>query len=109
MGIGLGSTQVGGAGMREIGSYRTDGSDGAGPADTWSAKTPQIDANGDFYLYGNDIARGLDIYKFSASATPSATKGRWMTPAQAATSLSARPQVGLSRDTAFFCLLPPQS
>jgi hypothetical protein len=107
MGIALGSTQVDGAGMREIGSYRTDGSDGAGPADTWSAKTPRIDANGDFYLYGNDIARGLDIYKFSASAAPSARGGRWMTPAQAATFLSARPRVGLSRDTAFFCLLPP--
>ncbi len=107
MGIGLGSTQVDDAGMREIGSYRTDGSDGAGAADTWSAKTPRIDANGDFYLYGNDIARGLDVYKFTASAAPSARLGRWMTPAQAATFLSARPKVGLSRDTAFFCLLPP--
>ena len=29
-----------------------------------------------------------------------------MTPAQAATFLSARPKVGLSQDTAFFCLLP---
>ena len=30
-----------------------------------------------------------------------------MTPAQAATFLSARPRVGLTQDTAFFCLLPP--
>ena len=29
-----------------------------------------------------------------------------MTPKQAATFLSVRPKVGLSRDTAFFCLLP---
>jgi hypothetical protein len=29
-----------------------------------------------------------------------------MTPAQAATYLSKRPKVALSKDTAFFCLLP---
>ena len=45
--------------MKEIGYYRMP------DADTWSAKTPEIDpATGDFYLFGNDIARGLDIYHF---------------------------------------------
>jgi len=106
-GIALGSTSIDGAGMKEIGYYRTENADGAGPADTWSAKTPEIEADGSFYLYGNDISRGLDIYRFSGGLPPAPAAGRWMTPRQAATFLSARPKVGLSKDTAFFCLLPP--
>jgi hypothetical protein len=75
-GIGLGGVQVSG-GMKEIASYRfPDG-------DTWAFKTPRIEASGDFYVYGNDVARGLDIYRFSAAATPSKTPGRWLKPAEA--------------------------
>ena len=63
-GISLGSSQLTGEGMKEIGYYRMP------DADTWSAKTPQIDRKtGDFYLFGNDIARGLDIYRFDGGGS----------------------------------------
>jgi hypothetical protein len=76
-GISLGGVQLAGAGMKEVASYRfPDG-------DTWAAKTPRIEPNGDFYLYGNDVARGLDVYRYDASAAASKRAGRWLTPAEA--------------------------
>ena len=107
MGISLGdSTSVGGPGMREIGYYRTENGDGAGFADSWSAKTPTISRTRDFYLYGNDISRGLDIYKFSNARARSQRGGRWMSPQEAQALNATRPKVALGADTAFFCLLP---
>ena len=71
MGVSLGdSTMVAAPGMREIGYYRVENGDGAGFADSWSFKTPRVSRTGDFYLYGNDIARGLDVYRFSGSREP---------------------------------------
>ncbi len=95
-GIGLGDTALVGSPMKEIGSFYFPNSD------TWSAKTPKIQGNGDFYLYGNDVNRGLDIYKFSAKGKPSQAQGRWMTPKekQAASSTS------MTADYKPFCLLP---
>jgi LVIVD repeat len=89
-----------GSGMKEVGKYRIQG------ADTWSAKTPEIAPNGDFYLFGNDIARGLDIYKFTASAEPSDTPGTWLGGVEARTRLATRPKVQLKagRD-ALFCIV----
>ncbi|MDQ4006200.1 MAG: hypothetical protein M3135_07890 [Actinomycetota bacterium] len=66
-----------GMGMREIGYHYFENSD------TWSAKTNRIEADGSFYLYGNDLARGLDIYRFDGTAERSANPGRWMTPEEA--------------------------
>jgi hypothetical protein len=107
MGVSLGdSTQVGGPGMREIGYYRAENGDGAGYADSWSFKTPKVSRTGDFYLYGNDISRGLDVYKFSNARARSQRSGRWMSPAEAKVALAGQPKVALSGDTAFFCLLP---
>jgi hypothetical protein len=63
-----------GAGMREIGYYTMP------DADTWSAKTNRIEADGSFYLYGNDINRGLDVYRFDAKAPQSGAGGTWLTP-----------------------------
>jgi hypothetical protein len=63
-----------GQGMVEIGHYRTPN------ADTWSAKTPFIDSrSGDFWLYGDDIGRGLDIYHFDADGKQnfSQNPGTW--------------------------------
>ncbi len=47
-----------GIGMREIGHYTFPDSD------TWSFKTNRIAANGSFFGYGNDLARGLDVFRF---------------------------------------------
>ncbi len=48
-----------GVGMTEIGSYVFDDSN------TWSFKTNRIEADGSFFGYGNDISRGLDVYRFT--------------------------------------------
>ena len=100
-GIGFGSTDIQGEGMKEVGFYRLD------DADTWSAKTPKIEKNGDFYLYGNDIARGLDVYKFEGAGKKSEKNGRWMSPAQERAYLAGLPPAGPgAKQTSFFCLLP---
>jgi LVIVD repeat len=99
-GISLGGAQLVGEGMREIGFYRF------ADANSWAAKTPSIDpATGDFYLYGNDIARGLDVYRFDGAAAESSSDGRWLTPAQALARAKSLPKVKLSPSSAFFCLL----
>src|SRR5918993_640774 len=98
-GISLGSTQVTGEGMKEIGYYRMP------DADTWSAKTPQINRKtGDFYLFGNDIGRGLDIYHFDGEGTKSKNKGRWMSAQEAKIALADRPAPGTA-GTTDICLL----
>lgn len=100
-GISLGGTQLAGEGMREIGYYRMP------DADTWSAKTPQINRRtGDFYLFGNDIGRGLDVYRFDgeAQARPASSGGRWMTPMEARVALADRPTPGVA-GTTYACLL----
>lgn len=70
-----------GAGLKEVGHYQFDNSD------TWSVKTNKINADRSFFMFGNDMARGLDVYKFNGFApAPSAeskTFGTWLTPAQA--------------------------
>jgi hypothetical protein len=99
VGVALGETQLAG-GMRELGFYRTEN------ANSWSAKTPVIDRRtGDFYLYGNDIERGLDVYHFDAAGEPSKKKGRWMTPAQAEAAALARPRLSTDIRTSVLCLL----
>ena len=50
-----------GIGMTEIGSYVFP------DADTWSFKTNAIAADGSFYGYGNDLNRGMDVYRFTPS------------------------------------------
>ena len=64
--------------MKEIGYYRMP------DADTWSAKTPQIDRKtGDFYLFGNDIARGLDVYHYTGAGKKPKSRGKWMNAQEA--------------------------
>jgi hypothetical protein len=99
VGIGLGGAAPAG-GMKEIGYYRTDN------ADSWSAKTPSIDPRtGDFYLYGNDISRGLDVYKFSGGGKPSKKAGTWKSPAEAEAMALARPKTDAGIETSVYCLL----
>lgn len=83
IGVGLGETSLG-DGMEEIAFFRTSN------ANTWAAKTPFIEKDGDFFLYGNDRNRGLDIYRFEAEGEQSKRKGRWMN-AEEAKSLPQRP------------------
>ena len=83
-----------GDGLKQTGFYRTEN------ADSWSAKTPRIERNGSFYLYGNDMARGLDVYRYDARAQQSASGGTWLPAAQAA-GLPAAPRTG----TSYVCLL----
>jgi hypothetical protein len=81
-------------GLRQIAFYKTEN------ADSWSAKTPHVEANGSFWLYGNDMARGLDVYRFDATKAESESGGTWL-DAQAAASLPAAPRTG----TNYVCLI----
>jgi hypothetical protein len=102
IGVGQGETAIPGA-MRQIGHYVfTD-------ANAWSAKTPVIEPDGDFYLYADDINRGLDIFRFDASKAPSTSAGTFTTAAASQrevlglpdlTRRSARKQSG-----GFLCML----
>ena len=65
-----------GMGMREIGYYYFPNSD------TWSVKTNKIEKDGSFYLYGNDLERGLDVYRFDAGAPAATDGGTWLTAEQ---------------------------
>lgn len=96
-----------GPGLREVGHLWFDDSN------TWSAKALRIEPNGSFYLFGNDMNRGLDVYRFTAApggvATMSTGASRWSAPdalapvAAAATGLAA----GRSdRPLTVSCLLP---
>jgi hypothetical protein len=51
-----------GNGIREIGRYTFD------DHNTWSFKTNKIEADGSFYGFGNDLGRGLDVYRFDGKA-----------------------------------------
>jgi hypothetical protein len=84
----------GGEGLKQIGFYKTEN------ADSWSAKTPRIEQDGSFYLYGNDMARGLDVYRFDATQPQSDSGGTWL-GAQAALTLPAAPRTG----TNYVCLI----
>ena len=99
-GISLGSSQLVGEGMKEIGYYRMP------DADSWSAKTPEINRKtGDFYLFGNDIKRGLDIYHFDGEGKkPAKSRGKWMNAQEAKIALANRPAPGAA-GTTYICLL----
>ena len=73
VGVDEGAGNVG-IGMKELGYYYYD------DADTWSVKTNRIEPDGSFYMYGNDLNRGLDVYRFDASAQSTAQTGTWFAP-----------------------------
>lgn len=75
LGLSVGATPAASTGaamgMKELGwAWFAD-------SDTWSAKTNKINTDGSFFLYGNDITRGLDIYRYTkaAAGTPAGTVG----------------------------------
>jgi hypothetical protein len=109
IGVGAGDQGVGGF-MREVGHYVPEN------ANTWAAKTPFIEKDGDFFLYGNDINRGLDVYRYEAEDAPSENDGSFKTPAVAGRQIAKAP-AGLldlskkqdrqqARKVGGFCLLP---
>lgn len=51
-----------GNGIREIGRYTFE------DHNTWSFKTNKIEADGSFFAFGNDLGRGLDVYRFDGAA-----------------------------------------
>ncbi|HEX2104849.1 MAG TPA: hypothetical protein VHF51_14430, partial [Solirubrobacteraceae bacterium] len=76
IGVGQGEYAVPGA-MRQIGHYVMS------DANAWSAKTPYIEPDGDFYLYADDINRGFDVFRFEADEAPSADAGTFVSAAAA--------------------------
>jgi hypothetical protein len=86
-----------GAGMKEIGYYYFPNSD------TWSVKAHKFRPDGTFYMYGNDLNRGLDVYFVDPGQAEAADGGSWLTPAQA---LARAQELGVAGDaqTGPYCL-----
>jgi hypothetical protein len=76
VGVALGEV---GMGMRELASFRFPDSD------TWAVKAPWVSRDGPFHIYGNDQARGFDVYRVDLTdeAAASTSAGEWLTPAEA--------------------------
>ncbi|HEX9991430.1 MAG TPA: hypothetical protein VGB14_00745 [Acidimicrobiales bacterium] len=100
---GLGSVTQGqtASPIEEIAYYVFD------DANTWSAKTPSIAANGSFYLFGNDIARGLDVFRFDPTAAQADDPGVWV-PAAVGSALptAARSVTAQPTGQRFTCVIP---
>ena len=94
VGVALGDVSV--AGMREVAGYR------AKLADTWAVKAPYVDRNGEFFIYGNDQNRGLDVYRVDLSQPAATGKDVWMDAATAAAALS---NAQVAADYEPYCLL----
>ena len=97
IGVSLGGN---GVGMKQVGAFRFPDSN------TWAVKAPRVSRKG-FYLYGNDMQRGFDVYRYTRPAASSLTdvSSQWMTPAETASRAAATPQQPLNKDNAPFCLL----
>ncbi len=85
-------------GMKELGYYWFPDSN------TWSAKTNAFEEDGSFFVYSNDINRGLDIFRFDASAPTAAATGSWYTPAQYKQVKAQAPKVSW-KSALPFCIL----
>ena len=96
-GFSLGANNPAG-GMKQIGFYQLE------DADSWSAKTTRVKRGEPFYVYGNDISRGLDIYRFDWEAEESESRGQWLTPAQVL-QRTVRMTADLSQEIQLRCLL----
>ena len=60
-------------GIIEVGHYRFPDSN------LWSAKVPEVEDDGSFYIYGGDITRTLDVFHFDATAPRQPDGGEWLT------------------------------
>ncbi|MGE3620050.1 MAG: LVIVD repeat-containing protein [Acidimicrobiia bacterium] len=82
--------------MAEVGWYAFP------DANTWSVKTPGISPDGSFHLFANDLARGLDVFRFDPAVQVRADPGTWLT----AEDLAATPREVPDLDDLVLCLLP---
>lgn len=64
-------------GITEIGHFRLPDSN------LWSAKVPEIEDDGSFFVYGGDINRTLDVFRFDGTAPRQADGGSWLNESQA--------------------------
>jgi hypothetical protein len=82
-------TSGNGNGIKEIGRYAFD------DANTWSFKTNKIATDGSFFGFGNDLGRGLDVYKFDGlGRTVPALEPTDLTSAPAEPTPGAKPGKG---------------
>jgi hypothetical protein len=80
--------------MKAIATYRTDN------ADTWAFKAPVVSRTGDWFAYGNDIKRGLDVYAFQGGEQPTDKPGTWIPgPALDAGAVTGASATGASTET----------
>jgi hypothetical protein len=89
-------------GITEIGHFRFPDSS------LWSAKVPEVEDDGSFYIYGGDIDRALDVFRFDAAAPRQADGGDWVDP-QAALARAPITGTAFADDRAGLgvtCLLP---
>ena len=61
-----------GEGLKAIGSYQAEN------ADTWSFKAPRVSRDGVWYGFGNDMARGMDIYRYDGRRPEASNPGTWI-------------------------------
>lgn len=106
VGIGLGLSPllpINLGGMKEIAYYEFDDSL------TWSAKAPRINADGSFHLFGNDMNRGLDVFRFDPTAPRSSasggTLGQWVSPLVYQLQATVKGVVRTADPTELFCKL----
>lgn len=71
----------------------------------WSAKVDEIAADGSFFVFGGDITRALDVWRFDPAAPGPDDGGRFLDPDQALAEALARPQTGLDAQYRTQCLL----
>jgi hypothetical protein len=97
VGVDEGAGNVG-QGMKEIGFAYFPNSD------TWSVKTNRIAADGSFYFYGNDLNRGLDVYRFDSGAEAASDGGTWFSAEQYVAYAQANGILGATAGEGPYCL-----